>query len=194
MHIWSLLLNLDINLQQHPKLITSAVFFFSWFFNRIIFRSCSVRWFCLLLESRCAFCSCEGKHGVHPSCKHKNQWTKAVLCPPFPWLSFNKLPLWAQQDYGIFDIGYEHNLLGNGGYPLFLNPGKARADRVPTQTARHPFINTSPSRRSNPLQQQSLSIGSDTVWSVYHYTSNTWDSIRPWREIARAERWPTDGR
>lgn len=133
----------------------------------------------------------ETKHQIHPITKDnlgvhegKTAVTTAAPFPTFTWLSFNKLSTEHARIMGYWVIRYEHNLPSNGGYPL-----------SPTEPDCHPFINVSPSwlRRSNPPTAR-LSIGSDTVWSVYHRTSNTGDSIRLWREIAQAECWPTDGR
>lgn len=109
----------------------------------------------------------------------------------FPWLSFNKLPTEHSRIIGYSIIGYEHNLLGNGGYPLSLNPSKVPPTQYQPKALVAP-LSTCPHRDCGGpiLQQESLSIGSDTVWSVYHRTSNTWDSIRLWREIVRAERRP----
>lgn len=41
-------------------------------------------------------------------------------------------------------IGYEHNLVRNGGYPLSLNPSKVPAITVPTQSACHPLYQRVP--------------------------------------------------
>lgn len=111
-----------------------------------------------------------GKCGFYVEIDGKQQHP-ALLSP---WLGFNKSPTEHSRIIGYRIIGYEHNLLSNGGYPLSLNPSKVPATQYQPKPLVTP-LSTCPHRDCGGpiLQQQSLSIGGDTVWPVYHCTSNT---------------------
>lgn len=130
--------------------------------------------------------------------ERRNRWEKktAASCPAFPSLGFDQSHAERSRIRRDRIIGYEHNLLSNGGYPLSLNPHKVPATLYRARDCLSPLYQRVPIMIAvvQSSQRRPLSVGGDTVWSVYHCTSNTWDSIRLRREIARARRWPTDGR
>lgn len=120
----------------------------------------------------------------------KSKQSGSIL-PCFPLVKFQQITHQADLDYGIQD--YWAFPVMEGIYYL-TKPSKLPLTPYQPELLVTP-LSTCPHREcSGPiLQQQALSIGCDTVWSVYHCTSNTWDSIRLWREIApgwaSAHRW-----